>query len=54
MLMLLDPIRELFVSASGRWLYILALSFSLSTLATPFFRKLALDASGISVGSRAW
>jgi len=42
MLMLLDPIRELFVSASGRWLYILALSFSLSTLATPFFRKLAL------------
>jgi UDP-GlcNAc:undecaprenyl-phosphate/decaprenyl-phosphate GlcNAc-1-phosphate transferase len=42
MLMLLDPIREFFVSASGRWLYILALSFSLSTLATPFFRKLAL------------
>jgi UDP-GlcNAc:undecaprenyl-phosphate GlcNAc-1-phosphate transferase len=40
--MLLDPIRELFVSASGRWLYIFALSFSLSTLATPFCRKLAL------------
>ena len=41
-LMLLDPIRELFLSVSGRWLYILALSFSLSTLATPFCRKLAL------------
>ena len=41
-LMLLDPIRELFLSVTGRWLYILALSFSLSTLATPFCRKLAL------------
>ncbi|HYR02813.1 MAG TPA: MraY family glycosyltransferase, partial [Syntrophobacteria bacterium] len=41
-LMLLDPIRELFLSASGRWLYILALSFSLSTLATPLCRTLAL------------
>jgi len=42
LLMLLDPIRELFVRASGRWFYILALSFSLTTLATPFCRKLAL------------
>ena len=41
-LMLLDPIHELFPRASGRWLHILAFSFSLSTLATPFCRKLAL------------
>lgn len=39
---LLPQTREFFFQNGPRWLYILLLAFALSTLATPFCRKLAL------------
>jgi len=39
---LLHQTREFFFQNGPRWLYILLLAFTLSTLATPFCRKLAL------------
>ncbi|MFQ5743803.1 MAG: glycosyltransferase family 4 protein [Acidobacteriota bacterium] len=52
--LLLPDIRSRFFSAGNRWLYVLALSFSLSGLATPLMRWLAQRVGAVDEPDGRW